>query len=102
MILSANEDTSSISPLPRSQVIKFTADIRRQFDEQKNPPQGLEAEQQAACHLVGSRCGDHLLVRCQDVVQAAIARSLLIDRSTACRLADELHQVAANSNRVRI
>jgi len=79
------------------------ADIRRRFHGQlKQPPQGLEAEQQAARHLVGSRCGDYVLVRRQDVAQAAIERSLLVNRSTACRFVDELHRLDANSNGMRI
>ena len=75
----------------------------RRFQRQlKQPPQGLEAEQQAARHLIGSRRGDHVLVRRQDVAQAAIERSFLVNRSTACRFVDELHRLHANSDGVRV
>jgi hypothetical protein len=39
-----------------------------------------------------------VLVHRQDVAQAAIERSLLIDRCTACGFVDELHHLDANSN----
>jgi hypothetical protein len=68
----------------------------------KQPPQRLKAEQQAAGHLVGSRCGDYVLVRCQDIAQAAIERSLLIDRRAACRFVDELNDFHAKPNAVGI
>jgi hypothetical protein len=68
----------------------------------KQEPQRLEAEQQAARHLVGSRCANHVLVHRQDVAKAAIERALLIGRCTACRLIDELHRLDAHADGVGI
>jgi hypothetical protein len=51
----------------------------------EEPAQWFETEQQATGHLVGSQCPDDMLVHCQDVAQAAIEWSLLIDGSAPCR-----------------
>ena len=67
----------------------------------KEPAKRFETERQAARHLVGSRCGDQVLVRCQDVAQASIERSLLIDRCTAGRFVDELHHLHATVEQAR-
>jgi hypothetical protein len=68
----------------------------------KEPAERLETERQAAGHLVGSQRPDHMLVHCQDVAQAAIEWSLLVDCATSCRLVDELHDLDADADDVRI
>ena len=66
------------------------------------PAEWFETEQQTTGHLVGSQRPDHMLIHCQDVAQAAIKGSLLIDCPAACRLVDELHHIDANADDVRI
>ena len=68
----------------------------------KQQAQRLEAEQQPAGHLVGSHCADHVLVHRQNVSQAAIERSPLIDGCATCRLLNELHYLDASANGMRI
>ena len=43
-----------------------------------------------------------MLIHGQDVAQAAIERSLLINCRAACRLVDELHHIHADADDVRI
>ncbi len=69
----------SAKPLPKDDGFRW----RLSAHASEQPAQGLKAEQQAPRHLVGSRGGDHVLVHCQDVAQAAIEWTLLIDHRTA-------------------
>jgi hypothetical protein len=71
-------------------------------DHLEDPAQRFETEQQATGHLIGSKRPDHMLIHGQDVAQAAIQWSLLIDCAAACRLVDELHHIHANADDVRI
>src|SRR5262245_46796938 len=64
----------------------------------QEPAERLETEQQTTGHLVGSQRPDHMLIHRQDVAQAAIERSLLIDCPAACRLVDELHDLHADAD----
>ena len=68
----------------------------------EEPAQRFETEEQATCHLVGSQGPDDVLVHCQDVAQAAVEWTLLIDGSAPCRLVDELHHIDADADDVRI
>src|SRR6516165_10407595 len=72
------------------------------MDVLEEPAQRFQAEQQATGHLIGSQRPDHMLIHGQDVAQAAIEWSLLIDCSAARRLADELHHIHADADDVRI
>jgi hypothetical protein len=68
----------------------------------EEPAERFETEQQPGGHLVGSQSPDDMLVHCQDVAQATVEWTLLIDRSAAYRLVDELHHIDANADNVRI
>jgi len=46
----------------------------------EQPAERFEAEQQATSHFVGSQSPDDMLVHRQDIGQAAVERTLLIDR----------------------
>jgi len=60
----------------------------------KEPAKRFETEQQAARHLVGSRCGNHVWFAVR-MSRRRRERSLLIDRCTAGRFVDELHHLHA-------
>src|SRR6516164_1009735 len=67
----------------------------------KEPAEWFETKQRATGHLVGAQCPDDMLVHCQDVAQAAVEWTLLIDRSAARRLIDKLHHIDADADDVR-
>ena len=71
-------------------------------DSLEEPAERFETEQQAAGHLVGSQRPDDMLIHGQDVAQAAIEWSLLIDCRAARRLVDELHHIRADADDVWI
>ena len=70
--------------------------------DSEEPAERFETEQQATGHLIGSKRPDHVLVHRQNVAQAAIEWSLLIDCSATCRLVNKLHHIDADANDVRI
>src|SRR6266478_7977381 len=85
-----------------SQSTKIFRTSRRRPTALKEPAERLETEQQATGHLVGSQRPDYVLIHCQNVAQAAIEWSFLIDCCAARGLVDELHDIDADPDHVRI
>ncbi len=68
----------------------------------EKPSQRLHTKQQTACHFVSSRRTDHMLIHRQDITQAAVQRSLLVDRRTSSSLEHKLHNVRASPDNIRM